>query len=146
MRRLALLGVVVLSAAHAGSAVADVRFQGQSSQGRRVLVIAEDDGGPKRAWIRWRAECRRPGYRVIESTSFRTPLELSTRRRFRDDGRYRLRGPNGYRLAFTPHISGRKVRPRRWVGSFRAEVVVRRAGRVRDRCSVRGVRWRAVRR
>jgi hypothetical protein len=126
-------------------AAADIRFQGESSQGRQVLVVAEDDGVPKRARIAWRADCRRPGFRVLESTTFRTPFELSTRRRFRDNGSYRLRAPNGYRLTLTPTISGRKVAPRRWAGRFRASVVVRRAGRVRDRCSVRGIRWSVVR-
>jgi hypothetical protein len=127
------------------SALADTRFEGESSQGRQVLVVAEDDGAPKRVRIAWRADCQRPGFRVIESTTFRTPLELSTRRRFRDNGSYRLRARNGYRLTLTPTISGRKVAPRRWAGRFRAIVVVRRAGRVRDRCSVRGVTWRVRR-
>jgi hypothetical protein len=142
--RVAWLAGAVFLALPAG-ALADVRFQGETSQSRSVTVVAEDNGVPKRARIAWRADCRRPGFRVIETTTFRTPLELSTRRRFRDNGSYRLRARGGYRLTLTPTISGRKVAPRRWAGRFRATVVVRRAGRVRDRCSVRGITWRVRR-
>lgn len=145
MTRLAVLAVAVALLGLPAGALADVRFRGESSQGRRVLVISEENGVPKRAWIRWRADCRRPGFRVLESTSFRTPMELSTRRRFRDNGSYTLRTPNGFRIRITPVISGRKVAPRRWAGRFRATAVVRRAGRVRDRCSVSGVSWRVRR-
>jgi hypothetical protein len=145
MRRVALIGAVALFAAPVGPARADVRFEGQSSQGGFALVVAEDDGVPKRALIRWRADCRRPGFRIQETTTFRRPLDLSARRRFRDAGLYRRGAGNGYRLTVVARISGRKVTPRRWIGSFRARVVVRRAGRERDRCSVRGVRWRVAR-
>jgi hypothetical protein len=135
------LAAVVLFGALPASAAADVRFEGRTSQGGYALVVAEDDGVPKRGLIRWRADCRRPTYRVQESTIFRRPLDLSTRRRFRDVGSYRLRQPNGARLTFFLRTSGRKVAPRRWAGRFRARVVVRRGGRVIDRCGVRGVRW-----
>jgi hypothetical protein len=146
VRRVAL-AAAALFAATAGPAHADVRFEGRTSQGGYILVVAEDDGVPKRGLIRWRADCRRPGYAVEESTSFRRPLDLSTRRRFRDAAppSYRHRDPHGYRLTVSVRISGRRVAPRRWIGSFRARVVVRRGGRVRDRCSVRGVRWRVRR-
>ena len=76
-------GAMALFAAHAGSALADVRFHGRSSQERSVVVVAEDDGVPKRVLIDWRADCRRPGFRVIETTVFRRPLDLSARRRVR---------------------------------------------------------------
>jgi hypothetical protein len=147
MTRVALLVAVALLGGPAGPALADVRFEGRTSQGGYVLVVAEDDGVPKRSFIRWRADCRRPGARLTEATVFRRPLDLSTRRRFRDGGRpsYRRRSSGGFVLTVTTRISGRKVSPRRWAGSFRARVVVRRGGRVRDRCSVRGVRWRVVR-
>jgi hypothetical protein len=145
VRRLAPLAALAALGALAAPASADVRFEGRTGQGRPVVLVAEDGGVPKRVRIVWRADCRRPGYRVIETTSFRTPLELSTRRRLRDGGGYPLRGPAGYRLRFKPRISGRKVGPRRWAGRFRARVVVRRGGRVRDRCSVRGIRWRVRR-
>jgi hypothetical protein len=112
---------------------------------RRLVLIAEDDGVPKRAWISRRADCRRPGLRVVEGTSFRRPLDLSTLRRFRGGGSYRVRDRGGVRITFTVRTSGRKVGPRRWAGRFRAHAVVRRRGRVVDRCSVRGVRWRALR-
>ena len=144
MRRLAPLAAVAGLAVFAGTAAADVRFEGRTSQGGYTLLVAEDDGVPKRSLIRWRADCRRPGVRLEESTGFSRPLDLSTRRRFRDAGSYRDR-EGRFRVTYTVRMSGRKVASRRWAGRFRARAVVRRAGRVVDRCSVRGVRWRVVR-
>ena len=62
MRRLAPLAAVLGLAAVAGPAVADVRFEGRTSQGRFALLVAEDDGVPKRSVIRWRGTF---GARVI---------------------------------------------------------------------------------
>jgi hypothetical protein len=145
MRRLAPLLAVASPAALAGPAAADVRFEGESSQGRRVVLVAEDNGVPKRARIGWQARCRRSGSRPTESTGFSRPLDVAGRRRFRDAGSYRLRYRNGERVKFTVRISGRKVGPRRWTGRFRVHAVVRRNGRFLDRCSARDVRWRATR-
>jgi hypothetical protein len=140
-----MLGAVALLGTLAGSAAADVRFEGRTGQGGFALLVAEDDGVPKRVMIRWRASCRRPGFRVTESTTFRRSLDHATRRRVRDAGSYRLRDRDGERFRLVVRIGGRRAGPRRWVGTFRARVVVRRAGRVLDRCSVRGVRWRVAR-
>jgi hypothetical protein len=126
-------------------AQADVPFNGRTGQGRAVKIVAEDTGAVKRAAIRWRADCRRPGFRFTESTTFRMPLDSTTARSFRDSGSYRLRLRRGFRAIVSPTISGRKAGPRRWIGRFHVRVVVRRAGQVRDRCAVRGVRWRARR-
>jgi hypothetical protein len=144
MRRLAPLAALA-GLAFAAPASADVRFEGRTSQGGYMLVVAEDDGVPKRGLIRWRADCRRPGAGLEESTVFSRPLDLSTRRRFRDAGSYRENAGGRFRITYTLRTSGRKVSPRRWAGRFRARAVVRRAGRVVDRCSVRGVRWRVRR-
>jgi hypothetical protein len=146
--RIAALGSICaagLLGAFAGPAVADVRFEGRTSQGAFALLVAEDDGVPKRGFLRWRADCRRPGFGVRTSTTFRRPLDLATRRRLRDVGTYRVRDRGGERLTVTARVAGRRVGPRRWAGTFRARVVVRRAGRVIDRCGVRGVRWRVRR-
>jgi hypothetical protein len=146
MRRLAPVAAALMAlGVLAAPAVADVRFEGRTSQGRQVAVIAEDNGVPKRARIRWSADCRQPGYTLGGATGFSRPLDLSTRRRFRDAGTYRTRAPNGERLTVFARIRGRKVGPRRWVGRFGARVVARRSGRVVDRCFVRGVRWRVRR-
>jgi hypothetical protein len=141
MRRLAPLAAMAGLAALAGPAMADIRFEGRTSQGWGVLVVAEDDGVPKRGAIDWQADCRID--RVSQGTGFSRPLDVSTRRRFRDVGSYRLRAKPNTRV--TVWISGRKVGPRRWAGRFRARLVLRRGGRVVNRCAVRGVRWQAVR-
>jgi hypothetical protein len=144
MRRLAPLAAVAGLATLAAPAAADIRFEGRTSQARQALVVAEDDGVPKRGAIHWHARCRRGG-RVVQGTGFSRPLDLTTRRRFRDAGSYRTRRyPGGVRLTITARTTGRKVGARRWVGRFSARTVVRRRGRVVNRCSVR-VRWRVVR-
>ena len=145
MRRLAPISAVAGLAALAGPAAADVRFEGRTSQGRPVAVVAEDDGVLKRGRIRWIADCRQPGFTLRGATGFSRPLDLSTRRRFRDAGTYRTRTPDGERLTVFARMRGRKAGPRRWVGRFGARIVARRGGRVVDRCSVRRVRWAAVR-
>jgi hypothetical protein len=142
----ALLLAAAAVAALPATAQADISFPGGTGQGFGLKLVAEDNGIVKRVAIGWRASCRRPGYRITESTTFRTPLELASARSLRDGGSYTKAGGHGYRLTVHPRISGRKVGPRRWAGRFRATVVVRRGGEVRDRCSVRGVRWRARRR
>jgi hypothetical protein len=145
MRRLAPLLAVASLAALAGPAVADVRFEGRTSQGRFALVVAEDDGVPKRAEIRWQAHCRRTGVRLVQGTVFRRPLDVSTGRRIRDVGSYRERLRDGVRLTIRARVVGYVVGVSRWRGRFSARVVARRGGRVLDRCAVRGVRWRVRR-
>ena len=152
MRRLALLvavaGLAALAglAVFAGTAAADVRFEGRTSQGRHSLLVAEDDGVPKRAAIRWHARCRSTRVLLPQATVFSRPLDLSTGRRIRDAGAYRSRRyRDGVRLAIRARLVGRKVGPRRWRGRFSARVRVLQRGRVIDRCAVRGVRWRVRR-
>jgi hypothetical protein len=145
MRRLAPLAAVAGLAALAGPAMADIRFEGRTSQGREAFLVAEDDGVPKRGAIFWRARCRRTGVRLIQGTVFRRPLDLSTGRRVRDVGSYRTRLRGGVRLTIHARTTGRKVGPRRWRGRFSARAVVRRRGRVIDNCAVRGIRWRVRR-
>jgi hypothetical protein len=143
VRRLAPLAALAGLAALAAPAAADIRFEGRTSQGRLALLVLEDDGVPKRGAIHWDADCRIPGDRVIQGSGFSRPLDVNTRRRFRDVGSYRLRDQPNARV--TVWMSGRKVGPRRWAGRFRARLVLRRGGRVVNRCAVGGIRWRAVR-
>jgi hypothetical protein len=144
MRRLAPLAAVAGLAALAAPAAADIRFEGRTSQGRFALLILEDDGVPKQNGMNWTARCRRGG-RVLQPTGFGRPLDLATVRRIRDAGTYRTRRfQGGIRLTITARTSGRRVGPRRWVGRFSARAVVRRRGRVVNRCAVR-VRWRVKR-
>jgi hypothetical protein len=145
MRRLAPLAAVASVAALAGPAVADVRFEGRTSQGRLAIVVAEDDDVPKRAAIHWQTRCPRTGVRLVHGTVFRRPLDVSTGRRFRDAGSYRTRLRDGVRLTIRARVVGHVVGVSRWRGRFSARVVARRSGRVLDRCAVRGVRWRVRR-
>jgi hypothetical protein len=145
VRRLAPLAAVAGLAVFVGPAAADVRFEGESSQGRPVVLVAEDDGVPKRVRIDWQARCRRSGSRPTESTGFRRPLDMPGRQHFSDAGSYRIRYRNGERVKFTVRISGYKIGVSRWRGRFYVDAVVRRNGRVIDRCSARDISWRVRR-
>jgi hypothetical protein len=141
VRRLAPLVAVLGLAAAAGPAAADVRFEGRTSQGRFALLVAEDDGVPKRSVIRWRARCAGGGT-LRQFTTFRRPFDLSTAKRIRDAGTYRSRRyRGGLRLTIRVRLLGRKVGPRRWRGTFGARVIARVGGRETDRCAALGVRW-----
>jgi hypothetical protein len=146
MRRLAPLAALAGLAALPAPAAADVRFEGRTSQGRLALLVAEDDGVPKRGAIHWQARCRGGGFTAVQGSVFRRPLDRTNRRRIRDVGSYRTRRyRGGVRLTIRARVVGRKVGPRRWRGRFSARVVARQRGRVIDRCAVRGIRWRARR-
>jgi hypothetical protein len=142
MRRLTPLAAALAGlAALAGPAAADIRFEGRTTQGRQALLVAEDDGVPKRAVIRWRARCRSGGA-LRQYTVFRRPFDLSTDTRIRDVGTYRSRRyRGGVRLTIRVRLVGRKVGPRRWRGTFGARLVARREGRAFARCAVLGARW-----
>jgi hypothetical protein len=141
VKELAPLIAVLGLAAVAGPAAADVRFKGKTSQGRQALLVAEDDGVPKRAFIRWQARCR-GGLTLRQYTTFRRPFDLGTATRIRDVGTYRSRRyRGGVRLTIRVRLVGRKAGPRRWRGTFGARVVARRDGRAFARCAALGVRW-----
>jgi hypothetical protein len=141
VRRLAPLVAVLGLAAAAGPAAADVRFEGRTSQGRFALLVAEDDGVPKRYFLRWRARCSGGGT-LRQFTTFGRPFDLSTATRLRDAGTYRSRRyRGGLRLTIRVRLLGRKVGPRRWRGTFGARVIGRVDGRETDRCTALGVRW-----
>jgi hypothetical protein len=131
---LAALSMLVFGAA-AASAEAKV-FRGKTNQGRPASVVIGTDGLLRNARVNWRAHCRTDG-RVREKTSFTRPHDQSSPDAFFDEGTYRGRTSDGYRLRFTGSIRGRRIadeRGERWRGTFRMKVLVTRRGRYVDTC------------
>ena len=131
---LATLSMMVF-AASAASAEAKV-FRGKTSQGRPASVVIGSDGLLRTARVNWRARCRTGG-RVREKTGFSRPIDESTPDAFFDEGMYRGRTPDGYRLRFTGSIRATRIadeRGERWRGTFRMKVLVTRRGNYVDTC------------
>jgi hypothetical protein len=145
MKRLALPLAALLVAVLPAEATADVRFRGESGQGRLVTLRIGDDGLLERWLIRWHAPCRRPRFVLLSHTINLPPLDLSTPDRFVDADGYRARLRGGQRAIFNSRVAGNRVSPRRWRGIFRVRARVFRGGTLVDRCSTR-TRWRVRRR
>jgi hypothetical protein len=127
---------------------ADTTVVSGNKGGHGVKLTVDSDGHVLSGTIRWRAQCRRPGALFRTGTAFETGVP--TVGSFRAGGSYRSRG-GGYRFRITLLISGRqRIDPAgeednldEWRGRFRAKAVIRKGGRVTDRCRVKRARWRA---
>ena len=142
-----LAGLVVIAgfmALMSADAFADIPFRGKSGQERLATLRSDDAGMVQRFGIRWRAPCRRPGFRYLNMTKFVPAYDVLTRDRFVDEGRYRQRLANGVRAILSARVAGTRVSERRWRGVFRIRVRVFRGSRQIDRCYAR-TRWRVAR-
>jgi hypothetical protein len=144
IKRFVLPLTVLVLAALPADAMADVRFRGETGQGRLATLRIGDDGLFERMGIRWRADCREPGFVFTSSTRVLAPIDASARERFVDADRYRARYDNGLRAVFDARAAGNRVSARRWRGIFRVSVRVLRGAELLDRCYLR-TRWRLVR-
>jgi hypothetical protein len=144
MKRFALPITVLVLAALPADAMADVRFRGMTGQGRLTTLRTGDDGFFQRFGIRWRADCRKPGFVFTSSTKMLPPIDASAPERFVDADRYRARYDNGLRAVFDARAAGSRVSARRWRGIFRVRVRVLRGSALLDRCYLR-TRWRVLR-
>jgi hypothetical protein len=144
VKRFTLPLALLALAAPPADAIADVRFRGKSGQDRLATLRIGDDGLFRRFGIRWRADCRRPGFAFTSSTKMLPPIDSSTPERFVDADRYRARYDNGLRAIFDARGAGERVSARRWRGIFRVRVRVLRGAELLDRCYLR-TRWRVVR-
>jgi len=136
MLRLIALAALSMSMFVAAATAAEAKvFRGKTSQGRPASVVIGSDGLLRAARVNWRGRCR--GGRVREKTSFTRPHDQSSPDAFFDEGTYRSRDDDGYRLRFTVSIRAARIadeRGERWRGTFRAKVLVTKRGRYVDTC------------
>ena len=131
-------------------AVADKNFSGKSAQNRTVSLTTGDDNVLKTLRINWLTRrCAQSGARFQHITRFRPPFDVATPDEFRDAGSFTVRDSGGYRSRVSITIAGRHAfdpanpAAENWSGTVSARVVVRRRGRVIDRCRLRSVNWSA---
>jgi len=118
-------------------------YKGRTSQDRRAVVRAERQGPPATVKIRWQAPCARPRFIFRSETGFRRPFDSVSGDSIEDTGTYRER-LSGTRATISVRLVARRTAKGKWRGTFRARVVVRRNGRVIDRCRMaRATRWGA---
>jgi len=137
---LAVLSMLMLVAAAAG-AEAKV-FRGKTNQGRAASVVIGSDGLLRNARVSWRARCRFGS--AHDKSSFTRPHDESTPDAFFDEGVYRSRDDDGYRLRFTVSVRGARIvdaSGERWRGSFRGKILVTRGGRYVDTCRSGRIRF-----
>jgi hypothetical protein len=136
---------VATAALLTASAQADAAYwKGKTRQGRTVTVRTGADGLVTQVRIRWRARCN-PGS-LTGGTAFRRPIDRLEPTAFEDGGTSQARVEGGFRSTDTAFVQGRlRADGRRWRGTFHLRAVIRRRGRVVDRCRTGTVRWSARR-
>jgi hypothetical protein len=146
-RKLTITAMCVATAAAllAASAPADAAYwKGKTRQGRTVTVRTGADGLVKRVRIWWRTRCNAGS--LTGGTAFVRPIDRVEPTAFEDGGTSQSRVEGGIRSTDTAFIQGRlRADGRRWRGTFHLRSVLRRRGRVIDRCRVGKVRWSARR-
>ena len=151
-RSSAVLGAGLVAAALAvpSDAAAVKRFEGKTQQGRTVKLTIGDDGLLQSARINWVTKaCSLSGSRFQHLTGFRPPFDSTTADAFTDAGSFTEPDKGGFRSRVTVTFSGsRAVDPANpaaetWSGTFSAKVVVRKRGKVVDRCTRKSITWSA---
>ena len=151
MRRLAAIGAVLAPAVLSAPAAAqDVPYRGVTTQGGLVTLTADERGRTGGFTVRWRAGCTNGRVFRRQVTTFAL-LGEEARPARRITARDRFKAPDrGGRIGtIVMRMTGRFVESprgpglRRWEGTVRARIVVRRHGRVSERCAM-GARWRAM--
>jgi hypothetical protein len=134
-----------------GEAAAVKRFVGQTEQGRTINLTIGDDNLLLTARVNWiTRRCAQSGARFQHITGFRRPFDEATPDFFRDAGPFTVRDRGGIRSRVRIVLAGRRTfdpadpAAESWSGVLRATVVVRRRGRVIDRCRLRPIDWTAM--
>ena len=142
--RLAVSLVVAVCVLAAPATASAVSYSGKTSQGYKMRMRTAANGAVDPVVIKWRADCRRPGYRIVSITNWRNrpanPIERNGNT-FGDSGRRTVR-EGSVVLIFDEVLTGRFRANGRVTGTHKASVRVQRRGRTIDRCGVR-VRWSA---
>ena len=142
--------VIVAALAAPADAFAEKAFRGKTEQDRTITLTIGDDGLLETLRVNWiTRRCDRSGARFQSFTGFRAPFDRATPDLFEDAGAYTVRDSGGIRSRVRIVIAGRRTydpadpAAERWKGTLRASVVVRRSGRIIDRCRLREIEWRA---
>ena len=118
-----------------------VTYRGTTGQGSNAGVVVDSQGITQRVTIAWTARCGQFGVRWKDATTVPGPFRSQSS--LREAGRYRVRSGR-FTGSIAVRLRATKVSAFRWKGTFKASVVVRRRGKVIDRCRMGTTRWRAT--
>ena len=131
-------------------AAAVKNFSGKTSQNRTIKLTVGDDNLLQTLNVNWiTRRCRKSSARFQHRTVFRPPFDNSTPDAFDDAGAFTDRDQGGIRSRVSITLTGRRTfdpanpAAEKWDGTLKANVVVRRRGRVIDRCVLRQITWTA---
>lgn len=146
---LPLLVLPLLTAAPAAAQAPPVAYQGETGQSKRIAVQTDAQQRVSRVTIAWTASCRR-GRGLSTQTVVVPPRRTVTRDRFATAGAFTMRQKGGYRIRVRLSIEGLRDTAvanggDRWTGTMTVSAVVRRRGKVVDRCRLPMTVWSAVR-
>ena len=138
--RIALLIVPILALAFPAASSANVRFGGQTSQGKRVTIKTDADGVTRAASIGYLADC---GYTTLtDMVKFRKPFAADTQG-FRNGGK--VSGKRGNRrYVIRAKIKGERVDETTFRGTFKFKGTYFKKGKKYATCRASGVRWTAT--
>jgi len=142
-----VLIALALAPSQAAAQTADKLFRGTTGQSKRVAVRVGAAQKVTRVTVAWIAPCRRGG--TFENDTVVSPrARRSTVDVFEASGSYPVRQKGGYRMRVRMVIRGLRdvssAGVERWTGTVRATVVIRRRGRVIERCRLRSTAWSAT--
>ena len=133
------------------NAAAVKNFEGKTQQNRTVELTIGDDNLLQSLRINWiTRRCALSGSRFQNITRLRPPLDESTPDAWRDVGAYTVRDRGRIRSRVRITMAGQRTfdpanpGAEAWNGTIAARVVVRRRGRVIDRCRLRQMTWNAT--
>ena len=140
----------VAALAAPSEAAAVKKFAGKTQQNRTVTLTIGDDQRLDTLRVNWiTRRCALSGSRFQHITRFRRPYDQSSTDDFRDVGSFRV-VDGRIRSRVTITLEGRRTfdpanpAGEFWDGTLSARVVVRRSGRVIDRCRLRAITWNAT--
>lgn len=141
---------VAVALAAPSQAAADTSFSGKTAQNRSVSLTTGDDGVLKTFRINWLTRrCALSGSRFQHITRFRPPFDESTPDLFDDERSFTVADRGRIRSRVTLTLTGQHAldpavpEAEKWFGTLKAKVVVRRRGKVIDRCTLRSTNWEA---
>jgi hypothetical protein len=127
----------------AGAASAEAAtLRGQTHRGMHVKVTTDAKGRATAAVYFWRVRrCDLGRYSYGGATAVDSKKRPATH--FFTSNPYTVRSRGGFRTRITVHSTAHRLSIYRWKGTFSVVAVIRRHGRVADRCRIHRLHWTA---
>jgi hypothetical protein len=132
--------LLVLAFAPASAEAAHLR--GYTHHGMNVKIVTDAQGRATAAVYYWHVRrCDLGRYSYRGATGVDSKKRPATH--FFTRNPYTVRERGGFRTRVTVHSNARRLSIYRWRGTFSVVAIIRRHGRVVDRCHIRRLRWTA---